>query len=345
MSTLIDNVMSRARRLGVPISVQLDLTYRCNEQCVHCYLDHGAASEMTAGKVKELLGELAEAGALFLTLSGGEPLLRGDLFEILEHARKLTFCVRLKTNATLIAAAEADRIASLGINEVHVSLYCSQPALHDRITQVPGSWERSLNAIRLLRSRGQNVILVHIVTSLNAGDHQAVQALAHELGTGFRIDATIIPKLDGDRSTAALNVPHAELVEIVTNPAYAGSADEFCVPDSAALDEPLCAAGHNHCYIAPDGGVFPCVQLPLLCGRIGQQRFLDIWRESPRMKEIRAMRRGDLPVCSQCSHAASCWRCPGLALLAGDLRGPSVLDCERSYARTGVAPTGWLRTD
>ena len=344
MNALIDKVMSRARLLGVPFSVHLDLTYRCNERCRHCYLEHGAGSEMPAAQIKNLLDELAEAGVFFLTLSGGEPFLRADLFEILEHARKLTFCVRLKTNASLIGAAEADRIASLGINEVHVSVYSGSPVVHDRLTLLPGSWQRTIDAVRLMRSRGQNVILVHIVTSLNAGDHHAVQALAGTLGTGFRIDATIIPKLDGDRSTAALNVPHAELVEIVGNPAYAGRVEEVCAPDSAALSEPLCAAAHNHCYISPDGGVFPCVQLPLLCGRIGPERFLDIWRESAPMKEVRAMRLGDLPVCSLCSHAASCWRCPGLALLEGDLRGPSALDCERSYARTGVAPTGWLRT-
>jgi len=344
MSALIEKVMSRARLLAVPLSVHLDLTYRCNERCVHCYLERGAGSEMPAAEVKGLLDQLAEAGVFFLTLSGGEPFLRPDLFEILGHARNLSFCVWLKTNASLIAAGEADRIAALGINEVHVSIYSRHPELHDRMTQVPGSWERSLNAIRLLRSRGQNVIIVHIATRLNADDHPAVQALANELGAGFRIDATITPKLDGDRSTLALNVPHAELVRIMTSPGYAGNAEQYCVPseapDAAALNEPLCSAGHTHCYIAPDGGVFPCVQLPVWCGSVGRQRFIEIWRDSPQMKDVRSTRLGDLPACSRCSHAASCSRCPGLAFMAGDIRGPSVQDCENSYARTGVVPTG-----
>ena len=132
--------------------MQLDLTYRCNERCVHCYLDHDDRGEMTTTEIKSLLQEMADAGVFILTLSGGEILLRRDFFEILEHARKLTFCVKLKTNAILIGDREAERIRSLGVESLQVSIYSHRPEVHDAITKVPGSLNRSLAAIRCLKA-------------------------------------------------------------------------------------------------------------------------------------------------------------------------------------------------
>jgi len=344
VSALLREVMGRARLLGVPFDVHLDLTYRCNERCLHCYLEHASPDEMSAPEYRGLLDRLAEAGVFFLTLSGGEPLLRPDLFEILAHARARAFCVKLKTNATLIGQPEAERIRDLGINQVDVSVYSHRPEVHDAVTLVPGSFERSLHAIRLLRSLGQKVTLVHIVTRLASGDHPGVRALAGELGAGFSIDPTITPKTDGDPSTLALNVSHSELVRIVTSPEYVGNVEEYCAPpeppDPAAFDQVPCGAGHTHCYIAPDGEVFPCVQFPISCGNVRWQGFLDIWRHSPAMNEVRSIHVRDLPVCAQCSHIANCSRCPGLALMDGDVRGPSLQDCEKSWARTSLVPTG-----
>ena len=108
MSALLQEMSARAQKLNIPLSVQLDLTYRCNERCVHCYLDHDDHGEMTTAEIKHLLDEMADAGVFILTLSGGEIFLRKDFFEILEHARRLMFCVKLKTNAVLIREREAD---------------------------------------------------------------------------------------------------------------------------------------------------------------------------------------------------------------------------------------------
>jgi MoaA/NifB/PqqE/SkfB family radical SAM enzyme len=122
MSVLMQEMSDRALRLGVPFSVQLDLTYRCNENCVHCYLDHDDHGEMTTVEIKHLLKEMAEAGVFILTLSGGEIFMRKDFFEILEYARALTFCIKLKTNAVLIGEAQAARIRDLGVESIQVSI-------------------------------------------------------------------------------------------------------------------------------------------------------------------------------------------------------------------------------
>ena len=146
--SVMEDMGARAMALGIPLSVQLDLTYRCNERCIHCYLDHEDHGEMSTGEIKDLLDQLAAAGTFFLNFSGGEIFMRKDLFEILEYARKLQFSIKLKTNAVMIRAAKAKRLAALGLESVQISLYSHKPEVHDEITQLPGSFKRTMEGAR-----------------------------------------------------------------------------------------------------------------------------------------------------------------------------------------------------
>src|SRR5215831_6502357 len=128
--SLLTEVDSKARRLGIPLNAHLDITYRCNERCQHCYLDHEDAGEMSTQELKHVLHQLADAGTLFLTISGGEPLLRRDCFEILSYARKLSFNVKLKTNALLIGQKQAAQLCELGIEQIQISVYSHRASVH-----------------------------------------------------------------------------------------------------------------------------------------------------------------------------------------------------------------------
>lgn len=340
MSGLIAEMTAKALKLNIPLSVQLDLTYRCNERCIHCYLDHDDHGEMTTAEIKNLLDQMADAGVFYLTISGGEILMRRDFFEILEYARARTFCVKLKTNGILIRKQEADRIKALGVESVQISIYSHIPEVHDAITKFPGSLTQSIEAIRRLRAHGIHVIMANVLMIQNASDYKGVQALAAELGAQFIIDPTITPMMDGDRSILNLNVDEAALREVFRNGALVGNVEEFCAPpqgpDQDALDMLPCSAGHTACYVSPYGDVYPCVQFPLPSGNVRRMKFVDIWRDSPQLQEVRSITLRDMPSCSQCTHGGTCTRCPGLAFLEGNMRGPSTQDCEKSYARTGI---------
>ena len=138
---------------------------------MHCYLDHDDHGEMTTAEIKNLLDQLAEAGVFILTLSGGEILMRKDFFEILEYARELLFCVKLKTNAVLIREREADRIRELGVESIQISIYSHRPEVHDAITKMPGSLKRSVDAIRFLKSRDLKVIIANVLMTQNMPDY------------------------------------------------------------------------------------------------------------------------------------------------------------------------------
>src|SRR6266852_2542139 len=340
MSGLQSEMAAKALKLNIPLSVQLDLTYRCNERCIHCYLDHDDHGEMTTAEIKNLLDQMADAGVFYLTISGGEILMRRDFFEILEYARLRTFCIKLKTNGILIRKKEADRIKALGVESVQISIYSHVPEVHDAITKLPGSLAQSIEAIRRLRAHGIHVIMANVLMVQNVHDYAGVRALAAELGAQFIMDPTITPMMDGDRSILNLNVDEAALREVFRNEALVGHVEEFCAPplgpDEEALSALPCSAGHTACYVSPYGDVYPCVQFPMPCGNVRRTKFVDIWRHSPQFHEVRSITLGDMPSCSKCVHGGSCTRCPGLAYLEGDMRGPSYQDCEKSFARTGV---------
>jgi radical SAM protein with 4Fe4S-binding SPASM domain len=152
--------------------------------------------------------------------------------------------------------------------------------------------------------------------------------------------------MDGDTSVLALRISEDQLHQTFRTSGLVGYVESFCTPppavDADVLDGLPCSAGHTACYISPYGEVFPCVQFPLSCGNVRQQRFLDIWRDSPQMREVRAIRGRDLSTCSGCGHLGTCTRCPGLAYMEGNMRGPSTVDCQKSFQRTGIPSANML---
>jgi AdoMet-dependent heme synthase len=346
MSGLMQEVTAKALKLNIPLNVQLDLTYRCNERCVHCYLDHDDHGEMTTAEIKRLLDEMAEAGVFILTLSGGEIFVRKDFFEILEYARRLMFCVKLKTNAILIREREAQRIKELGVESIQISIYSHRVEVHDAVTLVAGSLKRSIDAIRFLKSQGLRVVIANVLMTENMNDYAGVRALAEELGVECTLDPTVTPMMDGDRSPLRLNIDQNALQKVFRDPALVGNVDEFCAIPAKTQESDLeglpCSAGHTACYVSPYGDVYPCVQFPLPTGNVRRERFVDIWRDSKAMNEVRSIRLKDLTTCPQCSHVATCTRCPGLAFMEGNMRGPSSQDCEKSFARTGILSANML---
>jgi AdoMet-dependent heme synthase len=344
--SLMAALNQKALSHGVPISVHLDITYRCNERCEHCYLDHDGEGEMTTAEILNLLDQLAAAGVFFLTISGGEPLIRRDCFEIIEYARALRFNVKLKTNAVLIREKEARRLRELNVEQVQISVYSHRAEVHDGISKLPGSLARTLAGVRRLRAHGLKVTLANVLMKGNLHDSEGVRQLAAEVGAHYTLDPTITPMMSGDTSVLRLRLPSDSLRSVFQNPDLVGDVAEFCAPPPPVDDDTLeglpCSAGHTACYVSPRGELYPCVQFPISCGNVREQSFIDIWRNSPQLLEVRAIRGKDLTTCSSCNHLGTCTRCPGLAYMEGNMRGPSSADCEKSFVRTGIVSAGML---
>ena len=332
---VMDRLISRTVEKHRPLSVHFDLTYRCNERCVHCYLDHDDQGELTTAECLQVLDDLASSGALFLTFSGGEIFLRPDLYEILAAARRLHFDISLKTNALLVTPERAARLGELGVRRVQISVYSDIPAVHDAITKVPGSLRRTLAAIPILLQHGLQVKLACPLMRENLLAYRGVMALAEKLGVPYILDLTITPMMDGSSGPLAHRASVSSLLPVLRDarlqackpqPTSATARPESVWPlgsavssgiESPAYQDLPCSAGHNSCYISPYGDVFPCVQLPQAAGNLRREKFDDIWYHAPQLERLRAIRESQLPICSRCEIRSYCERCPGLALMEG----------------------------
>ena len=367
---IMDRLISRTVRKHRPLSVHFDLTYRCNERCVHCYLDHDDHGELTTAECLKALDDLASSGTLFLTFSGGEIFLRPDLYKILAAARRLHFDISLKTNALLVTAERAGRLRELGVRRVQISVYSDIPAVHDAITKVPGSLQRTLAAIPVLLEQGLQVKLACPLMKENLMAYRGVMALAEKLGVPYVLDLTITPMMDGSGGPLEHRASVSSLLPVLRDPVLhsckpqmtpqaasamnsfqqaIGSAVSSGLESSAYEDLP-CSAGHNSCYISPYGDVFPCVQLPQAAGNLRREKFDAIWYHAPQLERLRAIRESQLPMCSRCELRSYCERCPGLALMeGGDLLGAYERACalaeEKARLAGVVAPVSALHRE
>jgi AdoMet-dependent heme synthase len=355
---VMDRLISRTVQKHRPLSVHFDLTYRCNERCVHCYLDHDDHGELTTAECLKVLDDLARSGTLFLTFSGGEIFLRADLYEILAAARRLYFDISLKSNALLVTPERAARLREFGVRRVQISVYSDIPAVHDAITKVPGSLERTLAAIPILLEHGLQVKLACPLMRENLMAYRGVMALAEKLGVPYILDLTITPMMDGSGGPLEHRASVSSLLPVLRDPllhackpqpsAAAASTMDALPPafgsavssgiESAAYEDLPCSAGHNSCYISPYGDVFPCVQLPQAAGNLRREKFDDIWYHAPQLERLRAIRESQLPICSRCEIRSYCERCPGLALMeGGDLLGAYERACELAEEKARLA--------
>ncbi len=356
MPDLVEWLFQKSVALRIPLSVHIDLTMRCNERCIHCYRVIERRPELTTEELKALLDDVARAGTLYLTFSGGEVFLRKDLFELIEHARRLHFDMRLKSNALLITQEKAARLRALGVRQVDISIYSTDPAIHDWVTKVPGSLERSLEGAALLRDAGITVKLNCPLMKQNVAQSKEIPALAERLGVLWGIDPMITAKNDGDTSPVKLRITQKELRQVLQDPvlnpnrgkpAPVQSGPGWVRPD---LDDIPCGASHNACYISAYGDVMPCVAMPIACGNVRDEPFEEIWHRSPEMLRVRSIRIRDLRTYSTCAASPFCTRCPGQALVEnGDLYGPSTANCEQTLvaaqlAGSSVIPASMLRS-
>jgi len=334
------SLLARAQAERRLLSIHWELTHRCNECCTHCYLAvrpprAGRGAELTTVECLDVLDQLADLGALYLTLSGGEPLVRQDFFTIATAARARYLALRIFSNGLAITPAVADRIADLVPLAVEVSLYGADPATHDAITRRTGSWQKTRRALTLLRARGVPVVIKTPLMRQNIAHFAAIRALATQLGARFRYDLTITRGIDGAPVPAGHRLTAAELA------AFFGALDPCDPPRSDTSGPQRCAIGQSSLLLAPDGTVYPCTEVRMAAGNVRTQHLRAIWEEAPLWGEVVALRDAELPACRGCTVAHLCRRCHGIARAeTGSFTGAPAVACRAAWARGG-GMRGW----
>ncbi len=307
----------KATQQRVPLAGSIELTRRCNLNCVHCYLGppSGRASEhweLTTAQWLSILDQATEAGCLELLMTGGEPLLRPDFAAVYRHAKHNGLLITVFTNGTLVTAEVAALFADLPPRQVEVSLYGATAATYERIAGVQGSFERCMSGLRRLLDARLHVGLKTVLMTLNRQEFSAIQHMAETLGVEFRFDAAIFPRLDGDKTPVRLRVPAREAVarEMADETAVQKWRDFFrrqgAITPSGALYQ--CAAGVTAFHVDAAGSLRPCLMVAEPSCSLLDHSFRTGWDTVIPLLRERKPRAGF--VCGTCAKRALCGYCP-----------------------------------
>ena len=146
--SVLAHIWNKTIEHNIPFVMLLELTYKCNLHCQHCYIIKENRSELTYSQITKLLDELANNGTLYLTLSGGEVMVREDFWDIVEYAKKLNFALRIYTNGTLLTSKDIERFAAIPILNVGISIYSASADIHDKIRGFDGAFDKTVQAVK-----------------------------------------------------------------------------------------------------------------------------------------------------------------------------------------------------
>ena len=325
-----------------PISATMDLTVRCNLNCVHCYINQPAGSrsartnELKTDQVKQILDTIADAGCLFLVLTGGDPLLRSDFSEIYMHARRQGFIIDLLTNATLITPEIADLLAESRPHSVDVTLYGATAETYEAVTRVPGSFTRFLRGLNMLVERDIRLSLKSVILRTNRHELSAMLELTESFGAPFRYDGIIWPRLDGDQSPYEYQLSPEELLEMDLE--YPNRAVEWREQAQVFKGQMVrkeyiytCGAGLRSFHVDSRGKMSICTMARKPAYDLTKIRFEEAWE---RLGNLRHEKRTLNMLCETCLAGALCAQCPGWSqAVNGDDETPAEFICKLGRLR------------
>ncbi len=303
-----------------------ELTAACNLSCHYCRAsaspepDSGELDTDEAIKFVESIAPLQP----MLILSGGEPLLRPDLFAIVRRAVSLGIRVSLASNGTLITPELAGEIAASGVSRVSISLDGADAAMHDT-SRGQGSFERSMKGIENLRGR-VDFQINFTISRKNQTELGRIFDLAERLGARALHFFFLVPTGRGREEESVSAERQEQLLRQIDEEMDRRTLEVqvTCAPQYARLKKPGhgrgsggCLAGRRFVFVSRKGEVYPCGYLPLRVGSVREKNFIEIWENSP---QLQALREGRLKgKCGRCDHSRSCGGCRARAYaLTGD---------------------------
>lgn len=326
-----------------PRLVAWELTRACNLACRHCRADAVTdpdPDELTTDEAKDFIDQLAENGKPILILTGGEPLLRDDVYEIARYGTEKGLRVVLATNGTVVTPDIARRLKSIGIQRISVSIDGLDAQTHDEFRCEQGSFDAAMAGIRHIKDAGIGFQINTTITRRNIGQIPGILDLAVRLeaealhifllvptGRGREIEEDEIPPEEYER---VLNWFYDQRNSVPLQLKATCAPHYFRIMRQRAREEGIritkethgleamtkgCLGGTGFCFVSHTGEVYPCGYLPALAGSIRTQRFRDIWEGSKVFSDIRDLNRLK-GKCGVCEYRAVCMGCRARAYAA-----------------------------
>jgi heme b synthase len=320
--------------MDLPRLIAIETTRRCNLHCIHCRALAGKESvpnELSTGEITGLMDEIAgRTERPMVILTGGEPLLREDIFEIARHGSELGFTMTMAPNGTLLDAEAARKCVEAGIQRVAVSLDGASAEVHDAFRDMPGAFAGAMKGIESARAAGLSFQINTSVTAFNVDELPKVHELAKTLGAsahhifmlvrvgrGRDLDAEV-PPAQQEKILQWLATRHREgliRVRATCAPHYVRVLTQQAGREGTAAITRGCLAGRRFVFISSTGDVQPCGYLDVRCGNIRDGGFWKTWDTSPVLQDLRddAKLRGK---CGLCNYREYCGGCRARAYAA-----------------------------
>ena len=313
----------------IPILGNVELTSRCNLNCVHCYLglnsktkncDIDQQAELSTGQWINLIDQATEAGCLYLVITGGEAMLRPDFCELYRHACQNGLLVAVFSNGTLITDQIIEIFKSYPPYSVEVSLYGSTASTYEKITGVHGSFNKCIQGINKLKCNGIRFKLKTVVLTHNFDDLSNIEKISDDFGVPFRYDGMIFSCFDGNRTPLKYRISPEDLIEKEFSSRsiaeqwvdlYQRMADRMV---SSSLYQ--CGAGLSLFYINAYGLLQPCLMSTRLTHDLLGKSFKDVWY-SKNFTKFREHTKAPLK-CRGCNLKILCGYCPGFFMLESE---------------------------
>jgi len=263
----------KANAMRVPINGTIEVSHRCPLNCAHCYNNlpmgdlEARTREMSAEEHYRLLDELADMGCLWLLYSGGEIFARRDFLDIYTYAKRKGLIVSLFTNGTMITEAIADYLVEWRPFTIEITLYGATRETYEKLTRIPGSYDRCMRGVRLLLERKLPLALKTVGVTINKHEVSAMRKIAEDLGVEFKFDSMMSPRIDCSSSPLAVRLAPHEVVELdLDDPPKVAEWRRLAIDHAPPAPEPGealeiydCGGGVNSFAIDPYGDLSICV--------------------------------------------------------------------------------------
>ena len=330
----------------IPIAGSMEITSRCNLECVHCYISGQSpdSEEMDYRELTGIVDQLFEAGCLWLVITGGEPLAHPDFQRLYRHVKSRGILPILFTNGTLLDEAIADLLAALPPYLVEVSLYGATEETCRRVTGSDDAFRRCISGVERLLERGIKVGLKTMAMTLNADEIGAMRDLAEDYGVAFRFDALLNPTLTGGRKPAEYRLEPEQVVAL--DRLQPGGEDEWrklaeeCGADSLEHDRIYqCGAGRSTFHIDAGGRLSVCMMSRERSWDLRRGTFMEGWNSF--IPEVLEQRWTTDAPCRTCRLKSICGQCPGWGQLEhGDSEAVVDYLCSIAHLRAEVLGIG-----
>lgn len=313
----------RERSLSAPLSVSFEVTSKCNLRCQHCYANAGDSGEgeLTTEQILKFIDELAEMKIFSIAISGGEPMMRSDIFQIVERCIHNRIPTLLSTNGTLITREKAEKLKEIGLGGVQVSIDSADPKIHDTFRGVPGAYRRTMRGLKNLLHAGiQTVRVATVASKLNFNEIPKLVDQLDNMGISYQRILRFLPIGRGKahRDLALSNEEIKELLGILEK--KQDEPGNIIVDFSDAFNPPIvdrpthaCTGGVLWCAINPNGYVVPCtylnskeVALDLHAESIAKKNFKDIWQNYELFRTLRNPHLFLKGKCGHCRYKPTC---------------------------------------